>query len=269
MLGTTRLAHARHILAAGEAQLGIDPVTQQRAWPDSSRSATASGARAGTTSAWQVPEGFSSLFPSGIPRGSVIPVRGARVMLFFVLGLLSQQGAWIVALGFHDARWVAARHFGVDEDRTVWIPTVDPRRCRNVLSVAMNADVVALGSDLDVSADFLRNLQTYARGKKVVLVLEQDQSRTIATYSAHSATVVAGGHGEVPASSFLSKFRIDVSVYALHQLSHGRGYLRAISVLVSKGYQRIRVRISGSRVEPLRTPLLELVPSPYEDRKGK
>jgi hypothetical protein len=109
----------------------------------------------------------------GIPRGSVVEVRGASgassVMLALVAGA-SRSGSWVAFVGVPELGWQAAQEQGVELSRVLCVPHAAQHWPMVVGALLDGADVVVCGAGVVPTSAQMQNLRARARERGAVLL---------------------------------------------------------------------------------------------------
>ena len=158
---------------------------------------------------WPVHDALAPLLPfGGLPRGTVLAVRGSTSLLLALVARPSRAGAWTAAVGFPAVGLLAAADAGADLDRVVLVPRPGPDAALAIAALVDGLDVVVVGPDAALTDTDRRRLAARARERGALLVA------ATAWPGAHVALTVTGG--------------------AWSGADHGAGWLRRRTLVVER-----------------------------------
>jgi hypothetical protein len=174
-----------------------------------------------------VPPWLAELLPSGLPRGTVAVLTGARSLLLSLIAAVTAAGGNVAIVGQPDIGLLAAAEMGADLSRLAVIPDpgTDPVEVAAVLIDGMDLVVLGLGGRL-VPHTRARAVVARARSKGCTLVVTDGDwqgapTRLQARVCGYEIT--AGNRG-TPVCGFgrISGVRLQVSGVCAGRRVHGR-----------------------------------------------
>lgn len=146
--------------------------------------------------AWSVPAGISRLFPEGLLKGMTIGFSGSWVSAFILAGIVAAEGAWTIFLGCRDTGWECARSLGINMQRVVTVPRIQPSSVSQVVSAAFDGfDVVIIGKKLRIDLREQKMLSKRALTRGVLLLGEEWNTRVHLQAEAYGYNGLASGGG--------------------------------------------------------------------------
>lgn len=208
-----RLAWAENILRQAEHKVGMRQEAPLRA--------------AAFGEGGDVPDVFES-WGIGVTPGVTVGVSGSMGLLLALVGQAVKAQGWVAFVGLPTLGAAAAREFGVDLTRAVFIPVPGSQAMRVLAAVIDGFDVVAVGPEVAMSPGRQRSLVARARSQETVLFVPP--------------------WPQIP-------IRVEAKTVAWHGVGQGYGYLRehhlAVKVRSPRGSYQSRAKVADGKVEIL------------------
>ncbi|HLS02524.1 MAG TPA: hypothetical protein VK054_11195 [Beutenbergiaceae bacterium] len=208
-----RLAWAESVLRQAEHKVGI-----RQGSPLKAAAFDEGGDGSDALEAWGI----------GVAPGVTVGVSGSMGLLLAMVGKAVKEDGWVAFVGLPTLGAAAAREFGVDLTRTVFIPAPGSQVMRVLATVIDGFDVVAVGPEVAVSPGRQGSVVGRARSQETVLFVPP--------------------WPQVP-------IRVEAKTVAWHGVGQGYGYLRehhlAVEVRSPRGRYQSRAKVAGGKVEIL------------------